>query len=351
MNTIINTPDMGLPSAQVDAMSAKSPTTFSPAVPLLGCSGSDFSEDSPSLGDSLLSLDFELYDGSTQRSGSLSDSSPLLATPTATNDSVTMTNKKILFSPLHDVMFPPLNGLPETGSERPAKRACLSHERTPVIMPNMQRDLTPIPGDSDASTRASLCTDATSTDVFQLLNTLNAQQPLELPPTATSMPSLPEPFSVTPQLEHSEPRTASLSEISVSPSTPLLDTASVNKPRGTRRRRREVDELLPLDAPIQPRTYHTESATSRRDSIGSKRAESVSPDAELLMDGQEMDARSLKRLSNTLAARRSRHRKAEELKRLHDTIETLQNEVAMWKQRCERAEAERDRACIATAAM
>ena len=69
------------------------------------------------------------------------------------------------------------------------------------------------------------------------------------------------------------------------------------------------------------------------------------------MDGQEMDARSLKRLSNTLAARRSRHRKAEELKRLHDTIETLQNEVAMWKQRCERAEAERDRACIATAAM
>lgn len=56
-----------------------------------------------------------------------------------------------------------------------------------------------------------------------------------------------------------------------------------------------------------------------------------------------MDARSMKRLSNTIAARRSRHRKAEELKRLYETIEELESQVQQWKERCNKAEMERDR--------
>ena len=67
----------------------------------------------------------------------------------------------------------------------------------------------------------------------------------------------------------------------------------------------------------------------------------------LISDGSsprpEMDARSMKRLSNTIAARRSRHRKAEELKRLYETIEELESQVQQWKERCNKAEMERDR--------
>ena len=118
--------------------------------------------------------------------------------------------------------------------------------------------------------------------------------------------------------------------------------------RGTgRRRRRDADELLPIDAPIQPRVYHTESATSRRDSRGSESSSPGESGASTPLSGsQEMDARSLKRLSNTLAARRSRHRKAEELKRLYETIERLEKEVTLWKQRCESVEQERNRALL-----
>ena len=60
-------------------------------------------------------------------------------------------------------------------------------------------------------------------------------------------------------------------------------------------------------------------------------------------ENQDLDARALKRLSNTIAARRSRHRKAEELKRLYDMIEQLEKQVGVWKGRCEAAEQERDR--------
>ncbi len=121
--------------------------------------------------------------------------------------------------------------------------------------------------------------------------------------------------------------------------------------RGTRRRRRDVDELLPLDAPIQPRMYHTESATSRRDSKDHSSSGEVSPKNGNPLatptlpsaENQDLDARALKRLSNTIAARRSRHRKAEELKRLYDMIEQLEKQVGVWKGRCEAAEQERDR--------
>lgn len=107
--------------------------------------------------------------------------------------------------------------------------------------------------------------------------------------------------------------------------------------RGSKRRIEAVD-LLPLDAPIQTRTYKTPSATSRKSSSSSvDQVVPLTPD--ICSNGDPLTA---KRLSNTLAARRSRHRKAEELRQLHDTIEDLQAQVEMWKRRCVRAEQERD---------
>lgn len=107
--------------------------------------------------------------------------------------------------------------------------------------------------------------------------------------------------------------------------------------RGTKRRI-ELTDLLPIDAPIQPRSYKTPSATSRKSSS------STADEAPATPDMSNMDPSAAKRLSNTLAARRSRHRKAEELKQLNDTIEDLTAQVEMWKRRCMRAEQERDQA-------
>lgn len=96
--------------------------------------------------------------------------------------------------------------------------------------------------------------------------------------------------------------------------------------RGTKRRL-DTTDLLPLDAPIQPRTYKTASATSRRE-----KQEFAAEEAEI---AAEKDPLVAKRLSNTLAARRSRHRKATELRALNDKIEDLEDQVEMWKRRCQ----------------
>ncbi|CCF52443.1 uncharacterized protein UHO2_03765 [Ustilago hordei] len=108
--------------------------------------------------------------------------------------------------------------------------------------------------------------------------------------------------------------------------------------RGTKRRL-DTTELLPLDAPIQKRTYYAVSATSRRDTNATDVDEFAEEEAAIR---REKDPRVAKRLSNTLAARRSRHRKAEELRLLHEKIEALTGEVESWKRRCELAEKERD---------
>ncbi|KAJ1026775.1 hypothetical protein NDA16_002072 [Ustilago loliicola] len=117
-------------------------------------------------------------------------------------------------------------------------------------------------------------------------------------------------------------------------------TTDASSSRGTKRRLDSTD-LLPLDAPIQKRTYYTVSATSRRDTAASAATEVDEFAAEEAIR-REKDPRVAKRLSNTLAARRSRRRKAEELRLLHEKIEALSGEVESWKRRCELAEKERD---------
>uniref|UniRef100_V5ET56 Fasciclin domain protein 3 n=2 Tax=Kalmanozyma brasiliensis (strain GHG001) TaxID=1365824 RepID=V5ET56_KALBG len=129
-------------------------------------------------------------------------------------------------------------------------------------------------------------------------------------------------------------------------SSSSLSTSSSHKAsesRGTKRRL-ESSDLLPLDAPIQKRTYYTASATSRRDTAPNAAAAAEEDEfaEEEAAIRREKDPRVAKRLSNTLAARRSRHRKAEELRLLHEKIEALTGEVESWKRRCELAEKERD---------
>ncbi|WFD27553.1 hypothetical protein MNAN1_002552 [Malassezia nana] len=292
-----------------------------------------WSDESPSLTDSLLSLDFETNSGMSSTllsSGGFSELSPL-ETPLEGA-------RQQLFSPLDPM--PLSTGDMETADPKQdsAKHSPGAAEAWSV--PAMRQDFTLFPSASFATPRGSVGSQSASSEILSLLDTLNEQ----------GNESSKRPFSdvVTP--------TASLQEIvqpakpcaplkaSASPPSSTVEPDAPKLLRTTKRRRREADELLPIDAPIQPRRYLTESATSRRDSPTVKSSsEQGSPLSTDMEDSRELDARSQKRLSNTLAARRSRHRKAEELKRLYETIASLEKEAALWKQRCEVVEKERDR--------
>ena len=360
--------------AAAEGPSATCLDTLSPLLPLFPLSGpehhgsiqSEWSEStSPSLADSLFSLDFDSEDtmGTTlYNSDLLSDSS---VSPVTTPKETTASR---LFAPVDAVMFPHQ----DTEQDVPPPKRMRMDDEMPApsmfqSLPSVLRhDFTLFPGDDELHVPIKQDLDMTNPKaekVMSLLDTLNGS-PTQL--RSGSLDStLSEPKMAPPALMEKTPTSVPASVLPSPPVTGLAVTpASINAPalsstsmggtksfRGTRRRRRDVDELLPLDAPIQPRMYHTESATSRRDSKDHSSSGEVSPKngnplATPILpsaENQDVDARALKRLSNTIAARRSRHRKAEELKRLYDMIEQLEKEVGVWKGRCEAAEQERDR--------
>lgn len=360
--------------AAAEGPSATCLDTLSPLLPLFPLSGpehhgsfqSEWSEStSPSLADSLLSLDFDSADtmGTTlYNSDLLSDSS---VSPVTTPKETTASR---LFAPVDAVMFPHQ----DTEQDVPWPKRMRMDDEMPApsmfqSLPSVLRhDFTLFPGDDELHVPSKQDLDMTNPKaekVMSLLDTLNGS-PTQL--RSGSLDStLSEPKMAPPALMEKMPTSVPASVLPSPPVTGLAVTpAPINAPalsstsmggtksfRGTRRRRRDVDELLPLDAPIQPRMYHTESATSRRDSKDHSSSGEVSPKngnplATPILpsaENQDVDARALKRLSNTIAARRSRHRKAEELKRLYDMIEQLEKEVGVWKGRCEAAEQERDR--------
>ena len=360
--------------AAAEGPSATCLDTLSPLLPLFPLSGpehhgsiqSEWSEStSPSLADSLFSLDFDSADtmGTTlYNSDLLSDSS---VSPVTTPKETTASR---LFAPVDAVMFPHQ----DTEQDVPPPKRMRMDDEMPApsmfqSLPSVLRhDFTLFPGDDELHVPIKQDLDMTNPKaekVMSLLDTLNGS-PTQL--RSGSLDStLSEPKMAPPALMEKTPTSVPASVLPSPPVTGLAVTpASISAPalsstsmggtksfRGTRRRRRDVDELLPLDAPIQPRMYHTESATSRRDSKDHSSSGEVSPKngnplATPILpsaENQDVDARALKRLSNTIAARRSRHRKAEELKRLYDMIEQLEKEVGVWKGRCEAAEQERDR--------
>ncbi|SPO24383.1 uncharacterized protein UTRI_03651 [Ustilago trichophora] len=194
---------------------------------------------------------------------------------------------------------------------------------------------------SNSATTASVAVNNSAASVAPAAPALTAS-PLAF--TSMAAPLAPAPAPVSAPALAPAP-VASKSETS-SPALDRRSSSSSNKTdsRGSKRRLDSTD-LLPLDAPIQKRTYYTVSATSRRDTAASASSAEVDEFAEEeAAIRREKDPRVAKRLSNTLAARRSRHRKAEELRLLHEKIEALTSEVESWKRRCELAEKERDEA-------
>ena len=124
------------------------------------------------------------------------------------------------------------------------------------------------------------------------------------------------------------------------------DTA-MQKERKKRKRVMDTAKLVPLDAPIQPRQYNGPSATARKEICAEERQEATPAPSSKRCRRSETpvaaDPLLSKRLNNTLAARRSRHRKAEELKELHDTISSLKDEVQDWKMKYEEMKRENER--------
>ncbi|KAF7317360.1 BZIP domain-containing protein [Mycena chlorophos] len=154
----------------------------------------------------------------------------------------------------------------------------------------------------------------------------------------------------TPLLDTFDSPSASTSPVVPPPPTrrqPQRKTRVVHGATGTRKNITAAS-LIPLDAPIQSRTYRIPSSTSRREvpttttasSSSRKRSRSAAFDA----DDDEDDAdygvsvteaqRILsKREKNTMAARASRRRKQEHLEELEARVEALQSEASVWRER------------------
>jgi len=141
----------------------------------------------------------------------------------------------------------------------------------------------------------------------------------------------------------------------ISPGTPAIDSLSLHAspfhadsssalptrrkiaPTGTRKNI-TPEALVPFDAPIQSRKYRTPSSTSRKElpaTFARKRARTQGPDEEESVGPtvSEEDAIQVKRLQNTLAARRSRKRKLEYQRELEDAIEAERRDKEMWRAR------------------
>lgn len=146
----------------------------------------------------------------------------------------------------------------------------------------------------------------------------------------------------------------------ISPATPYLDSpmsspfeSNIHQPAPARRKtlatgtRKNVkpDDLVPVDAPTQPRKYLTPSATSRKavPAVWSRKRsrqgafgdeedqlpEDVGPSM------SEQEAIEAKRRQNTIAARRSRKRKLEYQRELEESVERYKTESETWKNRAQ----------------
>jgi hypothetical protein len=141
----------------------------------------------------------------------------------------------------------------------------------------------------------------------------------------------------------------------ISPMTPALEPSHAmrpnpapslprpsNVPNGTRKNV-TPESLVPLDAPVQPRKYLTNSATSRKDEPPQKRARSDDGDDDERQEGSsqgtELDAIAAKRLQNTLAARRSRKRKLQYQLELETALDGVRAEKEQWRARAMTLEA------------
>lgn len=186
-------------------------------------------------------------------------------------------------------------------------------------------------------------------------------------PPAPTMEAQPSPAgAVSPvmlQLDSPAPELASTP--SLSDVKPILDAPASEhvKDKFTGTRNTKIQPIA-FDAPTLPKSYLIPSATSRKrapaaitakmpaakkakQAAQAAREASATPGLDAGEEGLDpselpdelLSAIELKRRQNTLAARRSRMRKAGHLAELQDTINGLEGEVADWKAKCAELEA------------
>lgn len=190
-----------------------------------------------------------------------------------------------------------------------------------------------------------------------LASSSQAQHPYEPSPVMAPTDFFPSPalnFQSSPLPLHAEPSTTPTFT-----ARPIAGLRRSTGPTGTRKGV-AVQQLLPIDAPTQQRTYTSESATSKkkipaafeaRQTKAKKRKGSKGKGVEdedeesAAQAGSSTgdlppsleDAIKAKRLANTVAARRSRHRKLAHLQGLESLVDILGQERDMLLQFAEAA--------------
>jgi hypothetical protein len=129
-----------------------------------------------------------------------------------------------------------------------------------------------------------------------------------------------------------------------SESTAYMSAAGPIRRNQNGMRKNSPEALIPMDAPTQARRYLTPSATSRKEvpaffyKMRTASPPSDDEEDELVEEAPAPNATDQekiewKRRQNTLAARRSRKRKVQNLQRLEQTVEQLTREREIWKTR------------------
>jgi hypothetical protein len=165
--------------------------------------------------------------------------------------------------------------------------------------------------------------------------------PDSLPPSDLPLPDMDDMYKISPGTPAIDTPSLQSSPVHVDHSS-AIPTRRKTVPTGTRKNI-TPEALVPYEAPIQSRNYRLPSSTSRKElpaTFARKRARTQAP-GEGEGDGEnedgptlsEEDAIKVKRLQNTLAARRSRKRKLEYQRELEDAIEAERKEKEMWRAR------------------
>lgn len=110
-------------------------------------------------------------------------------------------------------------------------------------------------------------------------------------------------------------------------------------------RRMSPDDLIPLDAPTQPRRYIAPSVTSKKDlpmfyakrpsysRVSDEEEDELTEEPPLAANATDEEKINWKRRQNTLAARRSRKRKLMQQQHLEQEVEDLRREKEVWRTR------------------
>lgn len=176
--------------------------------------------------------------------------------------------------------------------------------------------------------------------------------------------TIPKPVATTsPDALLNTPNADNLYTISETPllnnNVPLPEPSSPAVRNGPTGHRRGVtsSSMVPLEAPTQPRNYYGASKTSRKvipAAFANKRKRTreeagfgIDEEDELVLEddlpSNLKDAIANKRRQNTLAARRSRQRKAETARQQADAIDALSDANALLRQEVEQLKAENQR--------